>query len=26
VEYDHFQNIPGLTLDTRWHLGKVLWD
>lgn len=26
VEYDHFQNTPGLTLDTRWHLGKVLWD
>jgi hypothetical protein len=26
VEYDYFQNQPGLALDTRWHMGQVLWD
>lgn len=26
VEYSHFQDMPGLTLDVRCHLGKVLWD
>ncbi|AMR29469.1 hypothetical protein A0257_21820 [Hymenobacter psoromatis] len=24
VEYSHFQDKPGLTLDASWHLGRVL--
>ena len=26
VEYGRFDGVPGLALDTRWHLGKVMFD